>query len=215
MTETPGATPPAAETPPATPPAAATPPVPPVETVTLPKAAVDQLTKDAARAAGNQRKADLYDKHFGSKGTTFRAPAAPATPPSPEEQAAAGRAEDDKATRGLMAIAADPAFREVLDADPTLRNLLTTNPLAALPLLAPEALDADDALGLVKEALKARVKPAAPVTPPATPPTPPTPPAGGVNPPSKEVNERVEAARKLPGTENAIAGMVGARIGKH
>lgn len=204
-----GATPPGTVTPPAsTPPTppAATPPATEPEKVTLTKEAHDQLQKDAARGSTNQRKADLYDRQ--NKGKGHFTPAAPATPPTPEELAANGKAEDDKASRGLMALAADPAFREVLDADPTLRNLLLTNPLAVLPIYASDALDAEDAITLVKDALSQKAKPATPPAPP-TPPVPPTPPAGGINPPgAKTPDQEYEDSRKNPNTEHAIAGMV-------
>lgn len=204
-----GGTPPA--TPTATPAAPANPGAAQPESVTLTKEAHDQLLRDSARASSNQRKADLYDRVSGGKGNSHFKPAAPATPPTPEELAATGAAEDRKAERGLLAIAADPAFREVLDADPTLRSLLTSNPLAVLPMLAPDALDAEDAMTLVKEALSKR-KPANPGTPATPPATPPAPPAGGVNPPSHNVDENYEAARKIPNTERAVAGMIGAKL---
>ena len=90
--------------------------------------------------------------------------------------------------------------------------MLTKNPLAILPVLAPEALDADDAIALVKEALNKRKPVTPPVNPiPAT--TPPaTPPVGAINANDKPVNEEVEAAKKLPNTERAISGMIGARL---
>lgn len=193
-----------------TPPAApvVTPTVIPSEQVTLTKEEVDQLKRDAARASNNQRKADLYDRVVGKNGH-FK-PQAPAAPPSEDERQVAAAAEDRKAERGLLALAADPAFREALDTDPTLRDLLVKNPLAVLPMLAPDALDADDAVSLVKEALNRR-KPVTPppVIPPSSPPTPPT---GAINPNDKPANEEVETARKLPNTEKAIAGMIGARL---
>lgn len=186
---------------------AATPAVNPTESVTLSKEQHDQLARDAARASSNQRKADLWDRQ--NKGSHFK-PSVPTTPPTSEEIADRAAAEDRKAERGLLALAADPALREVLDADPTLRGLLTSNPLAVLPMFASDALDAEDAISLVKEALVARKKPS---TPPATPPTPPvTPPVGGVNPNDEPVNAEVEAARKNPNTERAVAGMIGARL---
>lgn len=199
--ENPGVTPPVPTTP------GVTPPVPPVETVTLPKATVDQLTKDAARASGNQRKADLYDKTFG-KGGHFK-PVPLATPPSPEDLKAAGQEEDRKAEKGLLGLALDPIYREVLDKDPTLRDLLTKNPLAVLPIFAPDALDADDAVSLVKDVLEKRKAP--PATPPTSP-APATPPVGAINANDKPVNEAVELARKIPNTERAVAGMIGARL---
>lgn len=206
-----GGTPPAtpAATPaPAAPAAAATP-----ETVTLTKAEHDQLAKDAARASGNQRKADLFDRMNG-KGhfrTSQPNPAAPAPAGDPAE---AGAEEDRKAARGLTALALDPAYREVLDKDPTLRDLLGKNPLAVLPIYASDALDAEDAVGLVKGMLDSRKTPAPanlPPTPPVTPPA--TPPPGAVNPPGDAmVNAEVTAALKEPNTERAIAGSIGARL---
>jgi len=203
-------TPPVAPT--ATPaaPAVIPPPAPVSESVTLTKEVHDQLARDAARAASNQRKADLYDRTVGSKGNSHFKPAAPVAPPTPDEQAAAGAAEDRKAEQGLMRLALDPAYREVLDNDVTLRDLLTKNPLAILPVFAPDALDAEDAVSLVKEALDKRRTPATPPAP-ATPP-PVAPPAGGVNPSDQAVNEAYEEARKVPNTENALAGMIGAKL---
>lgn len=210
-----GATPaaPASGTPPAQP--AATPPAAQGETVTLTKAEAEQLRKDAARASANQSDADRW--RAAQKRGHFRAPAAPVTPPTAEEKAAQAADEDRKAERGLMALALDPSLRTLLDSDPTLRDMLTKNPLAVLPIYAPDAFDAEDAVGLVKNALTERatkIAPAAPATPPPAnqPSTPSAPPTGGVNPPSKEVNEEVEKARKEPNTERAVAGMIGAKI---
>lgn len=186
------------------------------ETVTLAKEAHDQLQKDAARAAGNQRKADLYDKYFGKAGH-FKGPQAGGAEPTQEQRDQAAVEEDKKAERGLMAIAADPAYRDVLDADPTLRALFLSNPLAVLPMLAPDALDAEDAIALVKEQLTKRKPAPKPATPETTTPTadkpaaptPSTPPAGGINPQSKERDEEYEGARGIKNTESAIAGMIG------
>lgn len=193
---------------------AATPSTTPAATVTLDKEAHDQLQRDAARARENQRKADLFDRQ--NKGGNRFSPTATQVVPSEEDRIAAGQAEDKKAERGITRIAADPAFREVLDADPTLRTLFLENPLAVLPILAPDALDADDAITLVKDALSARKKPAAVI--PATPPTPPeakVPPVGAVDTRTEaDVATAVEAAKKLPNTEHSIAAMIGARVGK-
>ena len=198
--------PPAAQpdgTPPVVP---AAPPTVNPATVTLTKEEHDRLV---GRATGNQRKADLYDRTVGSKGNHFK-PQAPVTPPTPDEQRDAAEAEDRKAEKGLMGLALDPAYRQVLDSDPTLRDLLTKNPLAVLPVLAPDALDAVDAVALVKEVLEKRKTPA---TPPAPVTPPPAPPAGAINPSDTAVNEAYEAARKVPNTENALAGMIGAKLG--
>lgn len=183
------------------------------ETVVLSKEEVEQLRRDAARSSEAQSRADRFEnilKKSGLLGGGHFKSTTPATPPTPEERQAAAVDEDRKAERGLLAIALDPAYREVLDKEPLLRDMFTKNPLAILPVLAPDALDADDAISLVKEALDKR-KPAP--MPPATPPaTPSTPPVGAVNANDKPVNENVEAARKLPNTEHAIAGMIGAKL---
>lgn len=180
------------------------------ETVTLSKEEHAQLARDAARAASNQRKADLFDRQ--SKGNHFQ-PQAPATPPTAEELKEKADAEDRKAERGITAIAASQEFRDVLDADPTLRDLMVQNPLAVLPILAPDALDAEDALNLVKEALNGRKKPATPPAPAPATATPPAPPTGAVTTPGDQtVDEAVAAAKQLPNTENAIAGMIGAKL---
>jgi hypothetical protein len=183
------------------------------ELVTLTKEAHDQLLRDAARGASNQRKADLYDRMNGSKGNRHFTPTAPVTPPTNEEQEAAAIEEDRKAEQGLIRLALDPAYRQVFDSDPTLRELFMKNPLAILPVFAPDALDAEDAINLVKETLDKRKAPAIPpaqaepVTPPATPP------AGGINPQGSDTpNADVEAARKLTNTEDAIAGMISAKM---
>lgn len=205
MSEKDGATPiaPAVATPPST------------ETVSLSKGDHEQLVRDAARASSAQSDADRYKnllvKNGLLGGSGHFKPAAPVTPPTQEERAAQGAEEDRKAERGLMGIALDPAYREVLDKDSTLRDMLTKNPLALLPVFAPDALDADDAVSLVRQALDKRKAPVAsfpvaPVTPPATPP------AGAVNAQGKEVNEGVEAARKISDPQRAVAGMLKARF---
>lgn len=198
------------------------PPVPPVadpsnvkqdETVVLKKEEAEQLRRDAARASEAQSRADRYEsilKKNGLLGGHFKT-TTPAAQPTPEERQAAGAEEDRRAEQGLIALAIDPTYREILDKDPTLRDMLIKNPLAILPVLAPDALDADDAISLVKEALNKR-KPTAtfPAAPLATPVTPPPP--GAINAQDKPVNEAVEAARKNPNTERAVAGMIGARL---
>lgn len=196
----------------ATPPSGATPATPP-EKVSLDKTAHEQLVRDAARASEAQSRADRYEgmlKKNGLLGGGHFKTAVPVTPLTPEERQAQAADEDRKAERGLMGLALDPSYREVLDKDITLRDMLTKNPLALLPVLAPEALDAEDAVSLVKAALEKRK----PTTPPATPPAalPETPPAGAINTQGEMANEQVEAARKLKNTEGAISGMIGARL---
>lgn len=205
-------------TPPATPNPAAT--AVTGNVVTLTKEEHDKLIKaqtdlESARALQAQadKRAARFEKLIGRKGNSpFAKSAAPAAAPTPEELDTQGIEEDRKAERGLIAIAVDPKYREILDTDQTLRNLLTSNPLGILPIIAPQAFDAEDAIELVKEHLDTRLL-AFKKTPPAIPPaTLPTPPIGGVNLNDKPVDENVEAARKLPNTERAIAGMIGARL---
>lgn len=204
-------------TPAATPaPATPTTPAPEADSVTLPKAEVDNLRREAARAAEAQARADRLEKANKRTKTHFD-PASKPAPPSQEDVEAQGRAEDAKAERGLMRLASNPEFREVLDADPTLRDLLLNNPLAVLPMYAADALDAEDALDMVKETLAARAsarKAAAAPAPDPKKPDPSTPPAGGVNVPTTAMSESeaYESAKKNPHTENALAGMIAAKI---
>jgi hypothetical protein len=195
------------ETTPQTP--AATPGEKEESTVTLSKEEHAQLLRDQARAGTNQRKADLYDRTVGKNGNAFK-PSAPPVVLTPDEKEQQGILEDQKAQRLLTGVALDPKYRDLLDADPTLRGLLVNQPLAVIPLLAPDALDAQDALELVQaqlderlEALKAKITPA---TTEATPET--APPAGAVNTQTADKDAELEAARKIGNTEGAIASMV-------
>lgn len=184
--------------------------------VTIAKSEHEQLVKDAARATEAQRRADRLDRIYGgkdgSKGGHFRSetPQTPTPAPTPEELVAAGVEEDRKAVTLLTGLAIEPKYREVLDADPTLRSLFTNNPLGLLPILAPDALDAQDALELVRGKLDERLlemkKPAQPKPEDKKPEA--APPAGGVNTSNVEKDAEVEAAKKIGNTEQAIAGMV-------
>jgi hypothetical protein len=100
----------------------------------------------------------------------------------------------------------------LLDSDPTLRDLMVNNPLAVLPTLAPDAIDAEDALALVTEKLDARLTTINAPAPAA--PAPATVPAPAVNTPSKSVEERVVEAQKAPHLRDAIAGSLAARLSK-
>lgn len=187
------------------------------------KEEMDNFSRSAARSGEAQSEADRYKNILKRNGLLggghFNKPAPSVTPASQEDRQAQMAEEDRKAERGLLALALDPDYRDVLDKDQTLRDLLTKNPLAVLPIFAPEAFDADDAISLVKEALGKRKSASTPANPPAnppapsTPPTPPTPPQGGINPPSSNVpNEEYDKARKIPNTESAIAGMIKAKV---
>lgn len=187
------------------------------ETVTLPKEELAQLQRDAARAASAQKELDRLKKNAGKANSFRQTPAAPVATERTDDEV---QAEERKAERGLLNLALDPDYREILDNSPDLRELLTKNPLGALPILAADALDADDAIALVKEnldqrakALKQAKKPATPAPSPAAPSVPASPKPNGVNAPSqKEIDVGVEEARKIVHTESAIAGMIGARL---
>ncbi len=192
-------------------PPAAAPAAPAEETVTLPKSKVDQLERDAARSRAAQRRADRLSPtgHFSPESQ------APKPVPTQEQLAERAADEDRKAERGLMSLALDPALRPVLDADPTLREMLARNPLAVLPMLAPDALDAEDAIELVKEALTKRLPaPVAATTLEKKPETPPAPPAGGVNAVDQPIDPEYEAAKKMPNTEQAVHAMIGVGLKK-
>lgn len=230
---TPGSQPatPVAEAPAQTPPVAETPATPAQsqqgETVSLTKEEHEQLLKDAARASEAQSRADRFEKALkragGKDKPRFGGESKSNPADSAEDKEAAGIEEDRKAEKGLMAIAIDPRFRPVFDNDRTLRELLASNPLGVLPLLAPDAVDAADAIDLITDALEARleelnkVSDNAKPTPPATEPKPAattvTPPPGGVNAPGATTpNTAYENAQKDPSTERGIAGMIKAKL---
>lgn len=184
------------------------------QTVSVSKEELEQLQRDAARARANQSKADRYDRIAARNNGHFK-PQATVEEPSEEDRNRAAAEEDRRAEKGLIALALDPAFRDVLDADPTLRSLITTNPLAVLPSLAPEALDAEDAIALVREKLQGKAeeikksKVQAPAKEEPKPAAPAVPPAGGINPTGATTPDaQYEEARKNPNVETAISSMI-------
>lgn len=192
-------------------------------TVTLTKEEHDKLQAELKTAKDLQAQADKrasrLERMVGRKAVSpFAKSESNPVVPTKEELDEQGLVEDRKAEKGLLALALDPAFREVLDADPTLRQLLTSNPLGVLPILAPDALDAEDAIELVRDSLTNRLASIKKPTPPAADDKkapPPTPPIGGGNPRSEaEVDADYEAAKKIPNTENSIAKMVKIGISK-
>jgi len=197
----------------------ATPETPPA-TVTLSKEDHDRLLSDKARsdarATEAQRRGDRLEQapRTGQGQGRFNPPS-PATPPPANGDVEAVAAEQAEIVRqGLMVIAIDPEFRELLDSDSTLRSMLTANPLGLLPMLAKDAVDADDAIALVKENLasrKAALKTST-TTPTPQPVTPPTPASPGVNIASVDKDEAYEKARSNPHTEQALAGMIKAKM---
>lgn len=200
---------------------AAAPAAPNADMVQVSKEKLDQLERDAARAATAQREADaarrkaaLYDRTMGkSHASPFSRQPAPAVAPTEEEMREQASREDAKAERLIMRLAAEPKYRALLDADPTLRDLMVNNPLAVLPALAPDAIDAEDALALVTEKLDARLTTISSPAPAAPAPAPETAPA--VNETAKKsVDERVAEAQKAPHLRDAIAGTIAARLSK-
>lgn len=119
----------------------------------------------------------------------------PVTPPTPATDAGKnGSDEDLKAERELIKLAASPEYRDVIDSDPTFRDVLINNPLSLLPVYAKNAIDADDAVGLVKKELNRRLEAKkASATPPAEPPkAPPTPASNPSNTPSPAYDEALK-----------------------
>jgi len=177
-------------------PAGTTPPAVPTDTpatsqqepemVSLSKEEVNQLKKQAAIASTAQRKADRLEKLVGRRTQgSFATKPTPEqiTPPTQEELNVQGMEEDRKAKDGLIRLALDPKYRELFDNDSTLRDMLTVNPLGLIPALAPNALDAEEAIDLIKENFDGRLEakvPSAETQPPVTE-VPATPPTGGVN----------------------------------
>lgn len=103
---------------------------------------------------------------------SFKQSVSPAQPVSPspagDDDITVSTAEDRKAERGLIALALKPEYRDVLDADPTFRDMLTKAPLSILPLYAADSVDAEDAVQQITEYLddkKSKLTPAAPVAP--------------------------------------------------
>jgi len=204
-------------------PAAADTVVPPAapegETVTIKKTDFDamtgrQSTLDKQEARINRKLAKLGGgSHFG--GQPVQPAPAPAPAPAGDDD---GSAEDRKAVDGLRALALKPEFREVLDAEPTLRELFVSNPLALLPIIAPDAFDAEDAIGLVTEELERRaalIKPA-PAAPAAPAPVV-VPPAGVVNLSDGAVGEEAKEdpeyqAAVKPGTVRGVAHGIAHRL---
>lgn len=165
------------------------------ETVTVKKSEFETLKARQSTADSKASRMEKLlrrngiDPESGKKSST---PAATSTP-SAGDGSGDGADEDVKASQGIMRLAMKPEYREVLDADPTLRTMFERNPLAVLPLFANDALDAEDALGLIEEELKTRAtkiaekKTATPPTPAPAPTTTPkkkedTPTPGAVNP---------------------------------
>lgn len=194
---------------PAVPETPATPEAQP-EVVTLTKEQYDEIATQAARAKESQSRADKLAQDLkrlreGGRGT-FAQPAA--TPPETE---APGQDEIAKAERGILRLAVDPELREVLDADSTLRDLITTNPTALIPLYAKDALGAEDAVEIIKDKLLSRKSP--PKAPEAPAPVAPAPPSGGVNTPDRSMEDAMSRAKSIQDPGRMAEAMIAAKLG--
>lgn len=181
------------------------------KTVTLTEEEHQRLQRDAARAAEAQSRADRLER-IAKRSSGKKTDGQDDQEDSEDDGGRNAAKEDRKAERGLMRLAADPAYRELLDGDQTLKDLLLNNPLAALSIYAPEAMDAEDGIGLIREVLDKRLASKKPATP-STAQTPATAPKVAPNPaaqPADEqvLNEEFEAAKKDPNTERAVASMI-------
>ena len=179
-----------------------------------------KLLKDVEDARNLQSQADARSARLqaaltGKGGSRFTAPGATVVVPTDAEKQDYAAQEDLKAAQGLQRLALDPTYRAALDADPTLRGLFQNNPLAVLPLLAPAAYDAEDALTLVKQALAEKVSKAATVAT-VKPEEKPVvvAPATVVAPSAPILDEEYEAAKKIPSTESALISMIGIGLKK-
>lgn len=149
------------------------------EMVSVKKSDLDAMKGRQSALDIRENRLKKLEKKFGFSGGFKKTPA----PAAPADGGDDGSAEDDKAKSLLIGIALDPEYREVLDANPMLRDMLTKNPLSILPLYAADAIDAEDAEGLVKEhlaGLKSKLKPVEKPADPA-PKKDETPKAGGEN----------------------------------
>lgn len=183
----------------------------------------DKAKKDIVDARILQGQADARADRLhraltgtGKGGSNFVAPGAAPVALTEQEKQDYAAAEDRKAAQGLQRLALDPAFREALDADPTLRGLFTDNPLAVLPLLAPAAFDAEDAVTLVKQALTERAtKLKTTVIAPKVEEQPVVVAVPVVVANSTPVlDAEYEEARKRPNIESALVGMIGTGLKK-
>lgn len=186
-----------------------------VETVTLPKADVERLKAQTSTA---DAKVARYEKVLKLNGIDPAIGAFHVKPPKPADAPATAPATDEafsaeatKAKDGLLGLALNPVYRDVLDANPDLKSILVQNPLALLPIYAKDALDGEDAVTLVEDELKRRLgtmKPA-PTTPPATTTdTPPVPPKVPVNVLSAEKQDSYKELEK----KGDVAGMIAMRM---
>ena len=186
-------------------------PVTAPEVVTLSKEDYDKMARDAARARSNQSDADRFRAISKGSPVNHFKPQPPVVPPTQEEIDGEARTQDRLAERGLLQLAVDPAYRDVFDADPTLRDMFFKAPLAVLPLLAPDAFNAEDAINLVKDALDAK-KPKPVATASAAIVPPPTPNPGAIQANDTLQDDAYEAAKKLPNVETSLAGMIAAKL---
>lgn len=192
---------------PVTPDAAAT-PATAAEQVTLSKAEHDQLLTQAARAAEAQSRADRLTLQLRSqRGSTL-----PDPKETPQVDRTNGAEEDAKAERELLRLASDPELRTVLDADTTLRDLIRKNPIALVPIYAPDAIDAEDAVSQVRARLLERKPKETPKAPDPVDQSLTVPPVGGVNTPERGVESAIDTARKNPDAMGAALGMLNAKL---
>lgn len=188
-------------------------PAPAEETVTVKKSDWD---RQVGRQSALDRKEKLLERREKAlaRGEVFsfkqQAPAAPAQGASPagDDEPGVATSEDLKAERMLIRLSASPEYREVLDADPTFRDLLSQNPLSLLPIYASDAIDAEDAVELMKEELNRRKESAtaAPAAAPAAPAPTPAPQTVETGAPSVEGALATEGMQDKEYTEAIASG---------
>jgi len=151
------------------------------EMVTMKKSDVEAMKGRQSALDIRENRLKKREEKLGRSGGFRNQPANDAPAPKGDD---ALDAEDEKASRGLINLALQPEYRDVLDSNPVLRDMLTKNPLAVLPLYANDAIDAEDAVDLVKEhlaGLKGKLKPVEKPADPKPEHKEETPKAGGEN----------------------------------
>lgn len=152
------------------------------------------LQAQADRRAKRERAARIRaEKRLNQRGgSSFEEPEDDIDPPQPATNSNE-EVERAKAERLMVQKAySDPKYRAVVDADPTLKRLLETNPLA----LVNDPVDAQDAADQLEELLDERVS----TDTPPSPTTKPTAPTGQEAPPSTQKTE----GEFTPGATNPV-----------
>jgi len=149
-----------------------------------------ELEKEKARLAKARRKAKLAKERVFSFEEPEEEPE-----PTEDELALITEKETLKVEKGVLGILKSDEYSKLLEADPTLREILENNPLG-LPVFKELPIDAEDALYKIEEYLSERAaKLPVDESGKKEPETPPAPEAGPTNPPT-DVQQKVEEKKE-------------------